>query len=82
MLWLKPKYCQEGEEKGCLIQVSKEEFSLSLGNKSIHVPIEGIISLIFRPEECGKVALQMLGKRLITKQSGPDGKPCDKVDYR
>ena len=37
------------------------------------------IFLPLRPEECGKVAFQMLGKRLVTKQSGPIGKPCDKV---
>ena len=37
------------------------------------------ISLIFRPEEAKEIASKMLGNHLITKQTGEQGRICDKV---
>lgn len=79
MIWLlKLKFFLVGEEKEYLILDIRAEFNLLLGKLRIQF-IDSIFNHISRPEECGKVAHQMLGKRLVTKQSGPGGKPCDKV---
>ena len=39
----------------------------------------GFIPDFGRPEEAQKLAAQMLGKYLITKQTGAKGKLCNKV---
>ncbi len=35
--------------------------------------------LYYSPEEVRDIAAQMLGQQLITKQTGPQGKPVSKV---
>ena len=81
MIWLlKLKFFRVGEEKEYSILDIRAEFNLLLGKLCTKF-IELIFKHVLRPEECGKVAHQMLGKRLVTKQSGPGGKPCDTVRF-
>jgi len=39
----------------------------------------GGVHLATTPEEVRELSSKMLGQRLVTKQTGPEGKPCDQV---
>ncbi|KAI6209468.1 Succinate--CoA ligase [ADP-forming] subunit beta, mitochondrial [Aphelenchoides besseyi] len=41
--------------------------------------LEGGVQIVFTPEEVREKARQMLGHRLITKQTGSEGRLCEKV---
>lgn len=40
---------------------------------------EGGVKVVASAEEAKKIASQMIGSSLVTKQTGPEGKPCNKV---
>ena len=39
----------------------------------------GGVHIVTRAKQAGDIAAKMLGQRLITKQTGADGRACDKV---
>lgn len=41
--------------------------------------LQGGVHMVSSPQECREKAKQMLGNHLVTKQSGPAGKPCNAV---
>jgi len=42
---------------------------------------KGGVHMVSSPQEASDIASKMLGKRLITKQTGAEGRPCDTVRY-
>lgn len=49
------------------------------GKGSFMNGFKGGVHLCSEVKEVGEMAEQMLGQRLVTKQTGPEGKPCNKV---
>jgi hypothetical protein len=41
--------------------------------------LQGGVHVVGSPDEACELAKKMLGARLITKQTGDDGRPCNKV---
>ena len=69
------------EAKRAAEQVFKDGFSLVV-KAQVHAGARGKgggVKLVKSPEEAAKAATGLLGKRLITPQTGPEGKPTDKV---
>ena len=91
----KPKCLQEGEGRGSLIMASKvvsiwsaRMFLTSLSSPShLAYPISSPLtrhplhthSLVSRRKDLLGIAEKMLGHKLFTKQTGPQGKPVNKV---
>lgn len=63
------------------VVVKAQVLSGGRGKGTFDSGFKGGVQLVSGPEECGRVASQMLGHRLITKQSGTQGKPCNKVRH-
>lgn len=62
-------------EKGHLIMDSRAELKLPIGS-SIY---QGADLHLYRPEEAAEIAGKMLGHKLSTKQTGAQGRPCNRV---
>ncbi|KAJ1933531.1 succinate--CoA ligase beta chain, partial [Linderina pennispora] len=49
------------------------------GKGSFDSGLKGGVKTIYSPEEARKLAQQMIGHKIFTKQTGAHGKPCNKV---
>jgi succinyl-CoA synthetase beta subunit len=75
MIWSsKPKSSQVVEEKEPSQTVSKEESDQSIRTSPFHSVV-----LMASPSEAKLFASQMIGQKLVTKQTGSAGKPCNAV---
>lgn len=71
------RYSPEGEGRASSTMGSREAFTLSQGAHS-GIPT-GRILIVYSPEQAKEFATEMLGSKLITKQTGAAGRICNAV---
>ena len=49
------------------------------GKGTFDTGLRGGVQIVYSPEEVREMAKAMIGHRLVTKQTGPGGRPCNSV---
>lgn len=73
------KAIAESGELGNDVVVKAQVLAGGRGKGSFSSGMKGGVKMVYTPDEAFKVSEGMLGHRLITKQTGREGKPCNKV---